>query len=91
MGWAYCGKDSQGRDIGYGVFAFCDHPGCNKRINRGLSYACGENHGEHDYYCEKYFCSDHLFYSDHPDAERRVCKECLEWLEKDMLEGNQEL
>lgn len=41
MGWAI-GYDAQWqRDIGYGVTAYCDHPRCNKTIDRGLSYVCG--------------------------------------------------
>ncbi len=46
MGWSL-GHDNRwgkfGRDIGYGVPAICDHPGCNAEIDRGLSYVCG-NH-----------------------------------------------
>lgn len=83
MGWAYCGKDSRGREIGYAIEAVCDHPGCNAKIDRGLSYACGGWHGEYDYFCEKYFCQEHLYYSDHPEAEKPVCKECYDYLEKE--------
>jgi hypothetical protein len=65
MGWAYCGEDSEGRQIGYGVEAKCDHPDCDVIIDRGMSYACGDTHGDGDgtvdyMYCEKYFCSAHM-------------------------------
>lgn len=44
---------------GYGVPTFCEHPGCNEEIDRGVSYACGgapfSEHG-----CDRYFCSKHL-------------------------------
>ncbi len=72
MGWAYCGEDSQGREIGYAIQGQCDHQGCSKRIYRGVSSACGQMHGTHDvrggdssiewgdYNCEKYFCDSHL-------------------------------
>lgn len=60
MGWSNCGEDSQGRSIGYANSATCDHEGCNKKIDRGLSYACGDMHGETEHGCEKYFCEEHL-------------------------------
>jgi hypothetical protein len=73
MGWANCGEDSAGRPIGYAFAATCDHPGCDKEIDRGLAYACGGMHGEGclggeddiDWEasypsCEKYFCYEHL-------------------------------
>lgn len=31
--------------IGYAWEATCDHPGCEKQIDRGLAYACGGMHG----------------------------------------------
>jgi hypothetical protein len=60
MGWADCGKDRGGRDIGYAFEAVCDAPNCNEKIHRGLSYACGGMHGEDEVSCEKYFCGKHL-------------------------------
>lgn len=60
MGWAYCGTDYYGREIGYGIPATCDRRGCDVEIDRGLAYVCGEmHHGPFDdepgcgrYYCE---------------------------------------
>lgn len=78
MGWAYCGKDNNGREIGYGIEATCDHPGCNEQIDRGMGYACGGMHGKEEYYCDKYFCSKHLFYIDFVDIPYSICKECSE-------------
>ena len=64
MGWANCGTDSKGRPIGYAHDATCDHPGCDAKIDRGLSYACGGMHGTRDRHdvvdvCEGYFCGEH--------------------------------
>ena len=59
MGWADCGSDRNGRPIGYAFEAKCDHPGCDKDIDRGLDFACGGMHGEDEYSCEKYYCWDH--------------------------------
>lgn len=78
MGWANCGEDSKGRPIGYAHSATCDHPGCNAEIDRGLSYACGNMHGEggarqDDYGCEKYFCTAHLI---HGECEDPLCPAC---------------
>src|ERR1017187_595197 len=60
MGWSI-GYDSRWeRDIGYGVPAFCDEPGCDAVIDRGLSYVCcdSEAYGG-DNGCGLYFCDQH--------------------------------
>ena len=62
MGWANCGTDNHGRPIGYAVVATCDHPECNREIDRGLSYACGGYHGGGEDACDRYFCDRHLVY-----------------------------
>jgi hypothetical protein len=66
MGWAYCGQDDLGRDIGYGVRATCDYPGCTEEIDRGLGYCCGSMHfrmnGDG---CGRYFCDKHLYPPQH--------------------------
>jgi hypothetical protein len=50
------------RWAGYGVPAFCEHPDCNKQIDRGMSFACGgEPFSEHG--CDRYFCEKHLIYA----------------------------
>ena len=60
MGWEI-GFDKQWqRDIGYGVPAYCDHPGCMKRIDRGLSYVCGGDMYGGARGCGLYFCEKHL-------------------------------
>ncbi|HIO30751.1 MAG TPA: hypothetical protein EYN44_19435 [Marinobacter salarius] len=97
MGWGDCGTDSQGRPIGYVHPATCDHPGCSEQIDRGLSYVCGDMHGEDEVSCEKYFCSAHRSKTVHHEASRgellSVCDQCAaeliesgEWFE-DELEG----
>jgi hypothetical protein len=60
MGWSIGFDNNWKRDIGYGVPAICDHPKCNKKIDRGLSFVCGEQPygGEHG--CGLFFCSEHL-------------------------------
>lgn len=55
MGWAVGYLD--GRDIGYGVPAWCDHPDCTEKIDRGLGYACGGGLGDDG--CGLFFCPDH--------------------------------
>jgi hypothetical protein len=83
MGWMNCGSDSQGRPIGYGFEATCDHPGCKKEIHRGLSYACGGMHGEDEISCEKYFCEEHSQnWVEHCGQYHQVCDECA----KELLE-----
>ncbi len=72
MGWSV-GYDSKWeRDIGYGVPAICDHPGCNKEIDRGLGYVCGGEPygGEHG--CGLFFCGEHLLMT----KKGQLCERC---------------
>ena len=84
MGWGNCGTDSKGRPIGYVFEATCDHPECDKKIDRGLAFACGGMHGEEACLsdapvCEGYFCSDHLRIAYHFNGKGdQICVGCLE-------------
>lgn len=60
MGWEIGYDLTWQRDIGYGVPALCDHPGCTKKINRGLSHVCGKHPYGGDRGCGLYFCEAHL-------------------------------
>jgi hypothetical protein len=98
MGWSYCGTDEDGRDIGYGISATCDHPGCETKIDRGLSYCCGDMHGgdldeentgtEAVLYqcCGRYFCPEHLATWWGPEQGHNACRPCIERLDKEMAE-----
>lgn len=58
MGWSY--GEVGGRDVGYGVPAYCDHPGCKVEIDRGLRYICGyQQPGGGEDGCGNFFCSAH--------------------------------
>lgn len=74
MGWSI-GHDSRwgkyGRDIGYSVPAFCDHPDCGKGIDRGLSYVCGSEPYGGEKGCGLYFCGDHL-----SGFQPQLCERC---------------
>lgn len=67
------------RWAGYGVPAYCEHPQCNKEIDRGVSFACGDEPFS-EYGCDRYFCSEHLFYHQfNVGGERevhQVCERC---------------
>jgi len=71
MSWAIGYDNRWKRDIGYGVPAFCDHPGCGEEIDRGLSHVCGREPYGGDEGCGLYFCGKHL--SDHA----QLCHQCL--------------
>lgn len=60
MGWSIGYDTTWKRDIGYGVPAWCDHPGCQVQIDRGLSHVCCQQqpYGG-DEGCGLYFCSSH--------------------------------
>jgi hypothetical protein len=73
------------RYAGYGVPAYCEHPDCNKEIDRGVSFACG-GEPRSEYGCDLYFCGKHLQYKEFnvEDAEANgydpdgafVCERC---------------
>jgi len=77
MGWAL-GYDTQWkRDIGYGVPAWCDHPGCTEEIDRGLGYVCGGEPYGGDLGCGLYFCAKHLFMREtRDDRAVQSCARC---------------
>lgn len=86
MGYA-TGQNNNGREIGYGVEATCDHPGCNVVIDRGIAYCCGGDEGpgnagmDDEPYCGGYFCASHLFFIPSLgkfDAGLMVCLACLD-------------
>ena len=90
MGWGDCGLDSNGRPIGYHFEATCDEPGCDKAIDRGLGYACGDMHGENGVDCEGYFCGEHINYVGVDGKTTSLCSACVkllresdEWTEDD--------
>lgn len=73
MGWSIGYDEQWKRDIGYGVPAYCDHPGCTKKIDRGLSYVCGGDPHGGEYGCGLFFCGKHLF----PSMRRpQRCQRC---------------
>jgi hypothetical protein len=59
---------------GYGVPCVCEFPTCKKRIDRGISYACG---GEpfSELGCDRYFCEKHRQYTYFdPEQDDGICK-----------------
>jgi hypothetical protein len=59
MGWSIGFDSNWQRDIGYGVPAYCDHPACLERIDRGLAYVCGGEPYGGEEGCGLYFCDGH--------------------------------
>lgn len=78
MSWAF-GQNSQGKTIGYSVRAVCEHPGCEKQIDRGLSFACGGEHEDDYFCCDGYFCGEHLRSVERADNGESigVCESCM--------------
>lgn len=73
MGWSIGYDGNWKRDIGYGVPATCDHPGCNAEIDRGLAYVCGGEPYGGDEGCGLYFCGKHLHYHEGAQKCARCC------------------
>jgi hypothetical protein len=63
MGWSIGYDSNWKRDIGYGVPAYCDHPHCGKKIDRGLAYVCGSDPWGGEHGCGLFFCGEHLLLS----------------------------
>ncbi|MEN5117495.1 hypothetical protein ABE488_09205 [Luteimonas sp. TWI662] len=76
MGWSVGYDSNWNRDIGYGVPAYCDHPGCGEVIDRGLSYVCGgaPYGGEHG--CGLFFCSAHRRMAGDARNGVQLCTRC---------------
>lgn len=70
MGYAV--YEVNGRDAGYGVPSICDHPDCNKEIDRGLSYICGNEPASDSRGCNLYFCEKHLQMT----SKGQLCERC---------------
>ena len=69
MGYSIGYDPNWKRDIGYGVPSICDHPGCNREIDRGLAYVCGGDPYGGDNGCGLFFCYEHL-------ACNQQCERC---------------
>jgi hypothetical protein len=74
VSWAIGYDSTWKRDIGYGVPAYCDQPGCGKEINRGLGYVCGGEPYGGEYGCGLFFCSEHLYMN--ASGGRQLCYRC---------------
>ena len=82
MGWSIGYDEHHKRDIGYGVPANCDHPGCNAEIDRGLGYVCGGEPygGEHG--CGLFVCSEHTHANSKCD---QLCQHCADRRRKKLI------
>ncbi|KWR88788.1 hypothetical protein [Cupriavidus sp. IDO] len=74
MGWSLGYDSNWSRDIGYGVPAICDHPDCNKKIDRGLAHICGGEPYGGESGCGLYFCANHLYVAKGPIR----CAQCMD-------------
>lgn len=79
MGWSY--GFVNGRDVGYGVPAICDLPGCDKEIDRGLAFICGGDIGGGEHGCGLFFCGTHLLFcnieNEYGERPPQLCDVCL--------------
>lgn len=77
MGWSIGFDERWKRDIGYGVPAWCDYPGCYEEIDRGLSYVCGGDPYGGERGCGLYFCWEHHPYFREEEDARQLCERCF--------------
>lgn len=83
MGWSLGECAETGRAIGYSVEAECDHEGCEEKIDRGLYYACGGQHGYGTFGCNKYVCEKHLGLVETTEGFMHLCVSCAREYEDD--------
>lgn len=76
MGWSIGFDRNWNRDIGYGVPAYCDHPGCMAEIDRGLAYVCGGEPYGGEFGCGLYFCGSHLWHAEREERLYQLCERC---------------
>lgn len=80
MGWSIGYDNAWQRDIGYAVIAYCDHPKCNKTIDRGLAYVCGGYPYGGEYGCGLFFCSEHLIINFRGrESATQLCPKCARY------------
>lgn len=76
MSWAVGYDQKWQRDIGYGVPATCDYPGCGAAIDRGLPYVCGSQPYGGEYGCGLYFCPQHQHVAGDKRDNVHLCARC---------------
>lgn len=59
MGWQVGWDNDRKRFIGYGVPSYCEHPGCETKIDRGLAHTCGDLTLHGNTGCGMFFCDIH--------------------------------
>lgn len=59
---------------GYGVPSYCEQPECTEEIDRGMSYACGDEPFSM-WGCDRYFCEKHRHYTCTAELEEGECSE----------------
>lgn len=74
MGWSVGFDENWDRDIGYGVPAICDKPGCDTKIHRGLAFICGSAPYGGEAGCALYFCFEHLVHTNKHGEQ--LCNRC---------------
>ena len=96
MGWSIGYDTTWARDIGYGVPALCDYPGCAAEIHRGLSYVCGNAPYGGEAGCGLFFCMEHgggASECSHPfkdDPTYRPSPDVAEWIDHKLTDASWE-
>lgn len=73
-------RAGQSIEVGVTVDQECDEPGCTEQIVRTFDFLCGDDHGDNDSGCGKYFCSQHLYVDgdlfEDNEAQSLQCADC---------------
>ncbi|MRG98823.1 hypothetical protein GIY21_00790 [Xanthomonas sontii] len=77
MGWSIGYDEQWQRDIGYGVPAYCDHPGCDAEIDRGLGHICEDPQCA----CGKFYCAQHRYDTTAHNHDAPPSREHPLWIE----------
>lgn len=65
-GSLYGEMENDERFHGYNIFADCDFPGCDRRVERDVVHTCR--------FCGRYYCDGHILLAD----GGAVCRQCYE-------------
>lgn len=85
MGYSVYFSDKNNRWQGYGVPAYCDHPGCKNEIDRGMGYVCCDNQ-DHTASCGGFYCEEHKYLLIYQDDLENMSDEELKQLGIDSRE-----
>ncbi len=77
MGYSIGFNNTTKRNIGYEVPCHCDHPGCDKIINRGMSYSSDIENSKTNCDAGIFLCEEHMIHISEEECDNyKDCSHC---------------